>query len=68
MQTHAQVIEQVVGKSVGDIVDLKDGVYVLNVFEYHVKDFKLEAKFNAHTSSEQLNFDSVLFPEKVPTL
>lgn len=54
------------GKSVGDKVNLQNGVYRGNLFEYHVENHIIVHKFNAHTDENQLNMDSSLFPNEMP--
>ena len=63
MQTQEEIKDELVGKGIGSHVQLEDGVYPLNIFEYHVEGSELVAKYNLHTDDQQLNFDSLLFPE-----
>lgn len=63
MYTLEEIKNELVGKDPGTSVQLADGVYPLNIFEYHVEGNQLVAKYNLHTDDKQLNFDSVLFPE-----
>ena len=63
--THLEIAEELAGKMVGDTVAVEDGMHALNVFEYHVENGRLIAKFNAESDDKQLNFDGILFPEEV---
>lgn len=54
------------GKSVGDKVGVESGIYKGNLFEYHVDNYTILHKFNAHTDDDQLNMDSILFPSEQP--